>query len=56
MRFLHGSVLFDLHNVQKCVTQIIYLGPLPTERNTSKINLEQELDVTFHDLIQEEEK
>ena len=28
--FLHGSVLFDSLNMQKCVTQIIYLGPLPT--------------------------
>ena len=24
-----GSVFSDLHNLQKCVTQIIYLWPLP---------------------------
>ena len=24
------AVLFDSRSVQKCVTQIIYLGPLPT--------------------------
>ena len=29
-RFSHGRVLFDSHNVQKSVTQIIYLGPLPS--------------------------
>ena len=29
-RFSHGSRFFDLRNVQKSVTQIIYLGPLPT--------------------------
>ena len=28
-RFSHGHWFFDLLNVQKCVTQIIYLGPLP---------------------------
>ena len=30
VRFSHGRVLFDSRYVQKCVTQIIYLGPLPT--------------------------
>ena len=30
VRFSHGRVLFDSLNVQKCVTQIIYLWPLPT--------------------------
>ena len=30
MRFSHGRVLFDSRNVQKGVTQIIYLGPLPS--------------------------
>ena len=29
VRFSHGRVLFDSHNVQNCVLQIIYLGPLP---------------------------
>ena len=29
-RFSHGHRFFDSHNVQKSVTQIIYLGPLPT--------------------------
>ena len=32
----HGSVFSDSLNVQKCVTQIIYLGPLP---NAPKIKL-----------------
>ena len=31
-RFSHGRRFFDSRNVQKCVTQIIYLGPLPTVR------------------------
>ena len=31
MRFSHVLVFFDSCNVQKCVTQIIYLGPLPTD-------------------------
>ena len=30
VRFSHGPVLFDSHNVQKSVTQIIYLWPLPS--------------------------
>ena len=29
-RFSHGRRFFDSRNVQKSVTQIIYLGPLPT--------------------------
>ena len=29
VRFSHGRVLFDSLNVEKSVTQIIYLGPLP---------------------------
>ena len=28
-RMANGHVFFDPHNVQKSVTQIIYLGPLP---------------------------
>ena len=31
-RFSHGRRFFGSRNVQKCVTQIIYLGPLPTRR------------------------
>ena len=30
MQFSHVSVFSDSHNVQKSVTLIIYLGPLPT--------------------------
>ena len=30
VQFSHGRVFSDSSNVQKCVTQIIYLGPLPT--------------------------
>ena len=33
VRFSHGRVLFDSRNVQKCVTQIIYLGPLPSRQS-----------------------
>ena len=33
MWFSHSSVLFDWRNVQKCVTQIIYLRPLPKVRH-----------------------
>ena len=29
MQLSHGSRFFDSHNMQKCVTQIIYLWPLP---------------------------
>ena len=29
-QFSHGRRFFDSSNVQKCVTQITYLGPLPT--------------------------
>ena len=29
-RFSHGRRFFNSRNVQKCVTQIIYLGPLPS--------------------------
>ena len=31
-QFSHRRRFFDSRNVQKCVTQIIYLGPLPTRR------------------------
>ena len=31
VQFLHVSVFSDWHNMQKSVTQIIYLGPLPRE-------------------------
>ena len=36
MRFSHGHVFFDSRNVQKSVTQIIYLGPLPNHHNTTR--------------------
>ena len=34
VRFSHVRMLLDLRNVQKSVTQIIYLEPLPTRRST----------------------
>ena len=38
MQFSHGSVFSDSRNVQKCVTQIIYLGSLPRSRGLLKLN------------------
>ena len=32
VQFLHGRVFSDSRNVQKCATQIIYLGPLPNRQ------------------------
>ena len=37
VRFSHGRVLFDSRNVQKSVTQIIYLGPLPKARREAVV-------------------
>ena len=37
MPFLHGSRFFDLLNVQKSVTQIIYVRPLPSASQLSAI-------------------
>ena len=35
-QFSHGSRFFDTSNGQKCVTQIIYLGPLPSAQGSNQ--------------------
>ena len=47
MRYSHGSVLFDSRNVQKSVTQIIYLGPLPTWHRVKQNSCEKVLCVPW---------
>ena len=46
-KFSHGSVLFYSRTVQKCVTQIIYLGPLPTARHFLRNDMLVEADFSI---------